>query len=261
MLTLAQDQTRSLWSSYRRTGAPDAREALINRYVHLARHAVDRLAVRESGCLSRDDLISHALLGLIEAVERYDPDRGVKFETYATTRIRGAVADALRAMDWVPRSVRQTQAAIRDAYAGLEARLGRPATDEEAAESLGMSLEGFQEALTEIGQGMVFSLEDGLQPQADAEGALSLSDVLAGEPDPASHTERQERKRILAEAIGRLPERERLVVGLYYYEDLTLKEIGCVLGVTEARACQIHTRALLRLNGFLLRSEPVLCAG
>lgn len=250
----------ALWKEYGRTKRPEAREALITRYIPLARYVVERLNAPDHGCVTRDDLISHAIMGLIDALERFDPSRGVKFETYAVPRIRGSVADMLRRMDWVPRTVRRMETSVRAAYARLEAVLGRPATDEEIADELGLTLEAFQDVLADLSQTAVFSLDEALQAGfgQSADTLVSLVEDENG-PCPSAVAEAEERTRILADAIGRLPERERLIIGLYYYEELTLKEIGRVLDVTEARVSQLHTRAILRLNGILQRMQPVLC--
>ncbi len=254
------DDSIALWQNFKRSGDPKAREALITRYVGLAKLVVDRLNIRESGCLSRDDLIGHAIVGLIDAIERYDPSRGFRFETYAIARIRGAVIDMLRSLDWAPRSLRRTEAAVRDAYAKVEGQLGRPATDEEIAAALEISVDDFHRVLADIGQTAVMSLDDCIQSSLDDESRLTLSGLLEDAPDPAVLAEIEEQKRMLADAIGRLPERERLVIGLYYFEGLTLKEIGRVLEVTEARVSQIHTKAVLRLGATLQRHKPVFCS-
>ena len=203
--------------------------------------------LRDSGSVGHDDLVSAALLGLIEAIERYDPKRNYKFETYAVTRIRGAVVDTLRSLDWVPRSVRRRERVVRDAYARMDSVLGRPATDEEMASELGMDVDEFQETLVDIRQSSLISLEERMQG-GGAESSTSLVDLIEGGEDPQALAEVAERKRKLAEAIERLPQKERIVIDLYYYEGLKLKEIGVTLGVTEARVSQIHTRALLRLQ-------------
>lgn len=255
------DDCEALWRDYKQHGQAEAREMLITHYVRLAKYVVDRLNIRESGCLTRDDLIGHAILGLIDAIERYDPARGVRFETYAIARIRGTVMDMLRSLDWVPRSVRKTESAIRAAYIKLENELGRSATDEEISHELGMNLEDFHKALGDIGQGTVFSLDEYIQVSTGGEDRpLTLSGILDDSPDPSSLVEIDEQRQILAGAIGRLPERERFVIGLYYYEGLTLKEIGRVLEVSEARVSQIHTKAMLRLSSQLQRLRPVFCS-
>ncbi|HEY3269362.1 MAG TPA: FliA/WhiG family RNA polymerase sigma factor [Armatimonadota bacterium] len=250
----------SLWLAYKTNGNADAREALILHYVGLAHYVVQRLNVHGGGGVTKDDLISHALLGLIDAVERYDPARGVKFETYAITRIRGAVVDMLRSMDWAPRSVRRLESTIRDAYATMEARLGRPATDDEMASALDMTIDAFHDALANIGQSAIGSLEDAIRGgDDDPSGPLRLEGLLDNDNSPSAAAEDHARQQVLTQAIHRLPERERMVITLYYYEGLTLKEIGRVLEVTEARICQIHAKAVMRLSGHLQREKALFC--
>jgi RNA polymerase sigma factor for flagellar operon FliA len=253
-------ESASLWAEYRTGKSGRARDELIERHIHLAKYVVDRLNLKPSASVSYDDLVSQAVVGLIDAVERYDPGRGVKFETYAYCRIRGAVMDMLREMDWVPRSVRSKEADLRETYAQLEAALGRTATDEEAAEQLGLSPEEFAELVQDVGQWSVVSLEERLSGGEDEE--LSLSDVIEDEQavSPEAHAERQDQKRLLAGAIRELPEKERLVISLYYRDGLTLKEIGRVLSVTESRVCQIHTRAVVRLQA-KMNHEMALSGG
>ena len=250
----------TLWAEYRDNGSSAAREALVEHYVGLVRHVVGRMGVPDNGCVSRDDLVGHAIVGLIDAVERFEPSRGVRFETYAVVRIRGAVVDTLRRLDWVPRSLRRTEASLRETYARLEAKLGRPATDEEAAEAMGMTQAEYQEALSSISQTAVFSLEECLRVDDQGDGSFATDGILDEAPGPATLAMAEEQKRALAGAVDQLPERERLVVSLYYYEDLTLKEIGEVLGVSEARVSQINTRAVLRLGGKLDRVKALFFA-
>jgi RNA polymerase sigma factor for flagellar operon FliA len=260
MYAIAQDAqadpTLPLWRDFKNHSNSEAREVLIHKYIYLAKVVVDRLNIRESGSLSKDDLISHAIIGLIDALERYNPSRGVKFESFAVPRIRGSVIDMLRRMDWVPRSVRRTERSVKEAYGKVESALGRPASDEEIAEELGITVEELQETLSEISQTSVFALEDCLQLNSECDTS-AMMDLPGDAPDPALEAETTERKRLLVEAIGQLPERERLVIGLYYYEGLTLKEIGKMIGVTEARVCQIHSKAMLRLGGQLQRMRSV----
>jgi RNA polymerase sigma factor for flagellar operon FliA len=199
------------------------------------------------------DLISYGMVGLINAVERFEPEREIKFETYAITRIKGAIIDELRALDWVPRSVRARAREIERAHSKLEHRLQRTPTDEEMAEELGLSLPEFQESLLKISNSTVVALDE-LWSVSDASGdQVSLLDTLQDfdAPDPQSLLDASELKDRLAEAISDLPEREKLVIALYYYENLTLREIGEVLGVTESRISQLHTKAVLRLKSRL----------
>jgi RNA polymerase sigma factor FliA len=204
------------------------------------------------------DLISYGLLGLINAVERFDIEREIKFETYAITRIKGAIIDELRALDWVPRSVRARAREIERVHAKLEHRLHRTPTDEEMARELGMDVDEFQEALLKISNSTVVALDE-LWSVSDASGdQISLLDTIQDHdaPDPQQLLDASELKDRLADAISALPEREKLVIALYYYENLTLREIGEVLGVTESRVSQMHTKAVLRLKSRLQSDDP-----
>ncbi len=199
------------------------------------------------------DLISYGLIGLINAIERFDLDREIKFETYAITRIKGAIIDELRSLDWVPRSVRARAREIERVHGKLEHRLHRTPTDEEMARELNLSVDEFQEALVKISNSTVVALDE-LWAVSDASGdQVSLLDTLTDEsaPDPAAVMDQTDLKDRVADAIARLPEREKLVIALYYYENLTLREIGEVLGVTESRISQLHTKAVLRLKSRL----------
>jgi RNA polymerase sigma factor FliA len=203
------------------------------------------------------DLISYGLLGLISAIERFDPEREIKFETFAITRIKGSIIDELRSLDWVPRSVRSRAREIEKANALLEHRLQRAPSDAEIAEHLGLSVEEFQDSLVRISNTSVVALDE-LWTVSDASGdQVSLLDTIQDPQaiDPEQEMDASELKDRLADAIARLPEREKLVVALYYYENLTLREIGEVLGVTESRVSQLHTKAVLRLKSRLQQDE------
>ena len=196
------------------------------------------------------DLISYGLVGLISAIERYEPEREIKFETYAIPRIRGAIIDELRALDWVPRSVRARAREIERANVKLEHKLQRAPTDEEIADELEIDVEDFQESLIQISNSTIAALDE-LWTVSDSSGdQVSLLDTLPdpASPDPAKVMDATDLKDRVADAIARLPEREKLVIALYYYENLTLREIGEVLGVTESRISQLHTKAVLRLR-------------
>jgi RNA polymerase sigma factor for flagellar operon FliA len=244
------DVRAKLWREYKLNGSEQARDGLISEYAYLAKYAVDRLNLSPSGALSYEDLIGHAVIGLIDAIEKFDIERNVKFETYALTRIRGEVIDVIRSLDWTPRSVRKNETTLRDAYARLEMQFKRPPTDAEVSNYLGIEVVELEKMLSDVGQSALLSLD---------EMVASGSDILAKSDDeyddPASCAERAEQKRLLAKSIDELPERENQVVALYYYENLTQKEIAAVLGVTESRVCQIHTKAVLRLSGKLSRTS------
>jgi RNA polymerase sigma factor for flagellar operon FliA len=244
--------TRGLWREYRRTGAKELRDRLIVMYSPLVKYVAGRLGSGLPAHVDEGDLVSYGLLGLIGAIERYDPDRDIKFETYAIARIRGSIIDELRALDWVPRSVRSRAREIERAIAALEARLGRAPTDEEIASRVGITVEELEESLTDIARSSIAALDELWSVSGEGD-QVSLLDTLE-DPDsvrPADALDETELREILGDAISRLPEREKLVITLYYYEELTLREIGEVLGVTESRISQLHTKAILRLKARL----------
>jgi RNA polymerase sigma factor for flagellar operon FliA len=247
-------ELRDLWRRYKTAGDQRAREDLVMAYAPLVKYVAGRLASGLPAHVDEADLISYGLLGLINAIERFDLEREIKFETYAITRIKGAIIDELRSLDWVPRSVRQRAREIERANAKLEHRLQRAPTDEEMARELEMTVKEFQDALLQISNSTIAALDE-LWTVSDSSGdQVSLLDTLTDErsPDPAAVMDQTDLKDRVAQAISRLPEREKLVVALYYYENLTLREIGEVLGVTESRVSQLHTKAVLRLRSRLV---------
>ena len=246
-------ELRDLWRRYKATGDDKARERLVVAYSPLVKYVAGRMASGLPAHVEESDLISYGLVGLISAIQRFEPERDIKFETYAITRIKGAIIDELRALDWVPRSVRARARAIEKKSAELESRLHRAPTDEELAGALGMKLGEFQDALTQISNGSIVALDEMWSVSPGGE-PVSLMDTLgdARADDPAALLDATDLRDTLADAIARLPERERIVVALYYYDNLSLKEIGEILGVTESRVSQLHTKAVLRLKGRLL---------
>jgi RNA polymerase sigma factor for flagellar operon FliA len=244
-------ELKDLWRRYKRDGDDRARERLVVAYSPLVKYVSGRMASGLPAHVEEADLISYGLGGLISAIERFELEREIKFETYAITRIKGAIIDELRSLDWVPRSVRARARAIERANTKLEHKLQRAPTDEEMADELEMTVTEFQDALLQISNSTVAALDE-LWTVSDASGdQVSLLDTLQdpGAPDPAHVIDATDLKDRIADAIARLPEREKLVVALYYYENLTLREIGEVLGVTESRVSQLHTKAVLRLRG------------
>jgi RNA polymerase sigma factor for flagellar operon FliA len=247
------DETQALWLEFRKTGDQGLRNRLILTYAPLVKYVAGRLGSGLPAHVDEADLASYGLLGLIGAIERYDPQRDVKFETYAIARIKGAIIDELRAMDWVPRSVRARAREIERAIAALEGRLGRAPTDEEIAGKLGISEDELNESLGDIARSSIAALDELWTVSGSGGDQIALIDTIEDEnaPDPQGSLSQTEIKEAMADAIARLPEREKLVVTLYYYEELTLREIGEVLGVTESRVSQLHTKAVLRLKARL----------
>jgi RNA polymerase sigma factor FliA len=238
-----------LWTFYKKNaGHKSSRDKLILQYLHLVRYVVARLPISLPSSISPEDLLSYGTIGLMEAIERFEPERGLKFETYAMTRIRGSIIDQLRTQDWIPRGVRKRSRDLQETFARLEETLKRPPTDEELAGALGVTKNRVQTMLAESTH-LVLSLDDQLGSSDDG-GSLSLIDTVVdrNSPDPQGEVENSEMRRRLAEAIGSLPEREKLLIALYYHENMTLKEIGDIICVSESRVCQLHAQAILRLR-------------
>ncbi len=251
-------ELKDLWRRYKTAGDERARERLVVAYSPLVKYVSGRMASGLPAHVEEADLISYGLVGLISAIERFDLSREIKFETYAITRIKGSIIDELRSLDWVPRSVRARAREIERANSKLEHRLQRAPSDEEMALELEMSVDDFQAALLQISNSTIAALDE-LWTVSDSSGdQVSLLDTLQDPdaPDPAAVMDQTDLKDRVADAIARLPEREKLVVALYYYENLTLREIGEVLGVTESRISQLHTKAVLRLRS-RLTTDPL----
>ncbi len=229
-----------LWEQYGKKKDREIRDKLVEHYLPMVNLIAGRLAISLPAHIERDDLISSGFFGLLDAVDRYDVSRGNKFETYAGTRIRGSMLDYLRSKDWIPISLRARIKEYEKAVARLESTLGRVPTDDETAEELGISVQDLHRIEMEINVSTVVPLEDYLRQETE----YSTSDPTAG-------IEKQELKKSLAKAIDKLSEKERIVISLYYFEELTLREIGMILHLTEARICQIHSKAVMRLRGFL----------
>jgi RNA polymerase sigma factor for flagellar operon FliA len=232
-------------------GVGGTRDEILTRHLPLVKQVVQRLAVRKPPHIDIDDLVSWGIVGLLDAIKKYDPAKEASFATYAQFRIRGAILDHLRSLDWVPRSVRQKASLLERTCRQLENALGRPPNEEEIAGALGVGLQEYQGLLSKVGEMSLFSLEDlGFgtgEERLEVGGHVETSNGN----DPLATLLTQERIEIVADAIGRLPERERLVVTLYYHEELTMKEVGAVLGLTESRVSQVHSQAMLRLRGNL----------
>ncbi len=252
-----RDPLDALWATFKDGTDGSAREQLILNYSPLVKFVAGRVSVNLPQTVENADLISYGMFGLIDAIEKFDPARGIKFETYAISRIKGAIMDELRALDWVPRSVRARARDIERAIVALEARLKRTPNDAEIAEELGISAAELHDILTKISYTSVISFDEVWAPSAERDEAASLATTLRDDTadDPVDIFESEELKDVLAEAIEELPERERTVIVLHYFRGLVLKEIGQVLGVTESRVSQLHTKAVLRLRGRLRATE------
>jgi RNA polymerase sigma factor FliA len=242
-----------LWREFKTTAAPDLRERLILHYSPLVKYVAGRVGVGLPPNIEQADLVSYGIFGLIDAINKFDIERAIKFETYAISRIKGAIIDELRAIDWIPRSVRYKAREVEKAYAALEARLHRTPNEAEVADELGIPLEDLHQIFSQVSFVNVIALDELLNVGGERGDKLSLVDTLEDTKaeDPVAAFETEETKYLLARAINTLPEREKIVVTLYYYEGLTLAEIGQVLGVTESRICQMHTKAVLQLRGKL----------
>jgi len=232
--------------------SPNQRDELITTYTPLIRHIASRLAVRLPDHVDLDDLMSSGVIGLIDAIDKFDTDKNVKFKTYAEFRIKGAMLDELRSLDWVPRSVRQKINRLEQACVTLESRLGRPASDEETAEFLELSLAEFHKLLDDT-KAVTF-VDIDLLRQKCSHRLLPESETMVNDHDPFAAFSLAQVRSILATAIDQLPNKEQLTLSLYYYNELTMKEIGGVLGYTESRISQIHSRAMIRLRGRLKKS-------
>ena len=245
-----------LWQEYKETGRRDLRDRLILHYSPLVKFVAGRVAVGLPQDVEQSDLVSYGIFGLMDAIEKFDLTRGYKFETYAMSRIKGAIIDELRTIDWVPRSVRAKARSVEKAYAKLESRLLRTPTDAEVAEEMGISERELQQIFQQVSFVGLIALDEMLSVSGERGESTTLGDTIADKGEgPMDALEVEETKETLATAINRLGDREKIVLTLYYYEGLTLAEIGEVLGVTESRVCQIHSKAVLQLRSRLAGPE------
>jgi RNA polymerase sigma factor FliA len=251
------DVLREIWIDFKATGDQRLRERLILHYSPLVKYVAGRVGVGLPPNIEQADLVSYGIFGLIDAIEKFDLERAIKFETYAINRIRGAIIDELRSIDWIPRSVRSKARDIERAYTALESTLHRTPSEPEVADYMGISVDDLHQIFNQVSFVNVVALDELLTVGGEKGDKVSLVDTLEDTraEDPVAAFESEETKYLLARAINTLPEREKIVVTLYYYEGLTLAEIGQVLGVTESRICQMHTKAVLQLRGKLAESE------
>ncbi|MGI6778688.1 MAG: FliA/WhiG family RNA polymerase sigma factor [Acetivibrionales bacterium] len=254
-MSSSEKKPHDLWQQYSQNKDPETRDKLIIEYSYLIKYIAGRLSIYFGSNVEYDDLVGFGVFGLIDAIDKYDINKGVKFETYASLRIRGSIIDSIREMDWVPRSLRQKSKELEKAYSELENHLGRSATDTEVCEKLGVSQDEFYKLLNDVNLTSLVSLEEYFEQNYDL-GIVSHN--TSKEESPESSIESKELTKILSDVIDKLPEKERNVISLYYFEELTLKEISAIMKVSESRVSQLHTKALLRMRGKLGRMKSVL---
>ena len=251
-LNVKEFSEEELWIQYKKNKDPAIREHFIKQYAPLVKYVAGKVAIGKPGNIEYDDLVGFGVFGLIDAIEKYDPDKKVKFKTYAVTRIRGSIYDELRSIDWVPRSIRQKLKEVEQAITKIENKTGKVATDSEIADELNLDIREFYSLMTKISSTSIISLNETWYTGSDND-KISIIDTIesphAANPDISA--EREEVKQLVINAINELPDKEKKVLVLYYYEDLTLKEIGEVLDVTESRVSQLHTKAIIRLRAKL----------
>jgi RNA polymerase sigma factor FliA len=246
----AAEALAGLWRRFKEEADPQARERLIINYAPLVKFVAGRVGSGLPSSVDAGDLISYGIFGLMDALDKFDLERGIKFETYAIPRIRGAIVDELRALDWVPRSVRSKARNVERAIADLESRLHRAPTEEEIAAEMDIGVDDLRSILQRVNLSSVVALDEMVGRGDDDDGTSTLVDTIEDSeaPDPVAIFENSETKQILAGVVKELADRDQLIITMYYFEGLTLKEIGKALGVTESRVCQIHTKAMMDLR-------------
>ena len=249
------NRQNDLWRQYSNTKDLSVREILILEYSHLIKFIAGRLNIYFGSNVEYDDLVGFGVFGLIDAIDKFDINKGVKFETYASLRIRGSIIDSIREMDWVPRSLRQKSKELEKAYWEVENELGHSASDKEISEKLGISIEELYKLLNEVNVSSMVSLEDFLEQNYEI--GVDVPNMNR-EDRPEIQLELGELKDLLGDAVNKLPEKEKTVLSLYYYEELTLKEISAIMKVSESRISQLHTKAIMRLRGKMARHKSLL---
>jgi len=253
---VSPEDLAAMWETYVSRRDPGLRDRLIVHYSPLVKYVASRVAVGLPQNVEHADLVSYGIFGLIDAIDKFEPDRGFKFETYAISRIKGAILDELRSIDWVPRSVRSKARALDRAYMKLEAEHHRPPTDSELADELELEPRQYRTMMSQVSSLGMVALDEMLGANGERGDSLTLGDTVAdGAVGPVGLYESEETRQLLGQTINEMPDREKVVLTLYYYEGMTLAEIGDVLGVTESRVCQIHTKSVLHLRARLVAAE------
>jgi len=252
---MSEKSLEMLWEQYEATKDVSIKDQLIMEYAPLVKYVAGRLNIYLGQSVEYEDLVSYGVFGLIDAIEKFDLKKGVKFETYASLRIRGSIIDNIRKLDWVPRSLRQKNKEIEKTIMELETELGRTATDEELAQKMNISIEELHEIYKKTNLISLISLDEYIEQNNDYNISSEKSPATE---QPESYIEKQELKRILKESIEKLPEREQKILFLYYFEELTLKEISSIMGVSESRISQLHTKAITRLKTKLGKYKSIL---
>jgi RNA polymerase sigma factor for flagellar operon FliA len=250
------DNMENVWKTYAKSRDPELKNHLILKYAQLVKIVAGRLVIHVGQHVGYEDLISYGIFGLIDAIDKFDPFKGVKFETYASLRIRGSIIDNIRKMDWIPRTLRQKNKQLEQVFSQFESETGRTPTDEELAERLNITVDEARSMISKSSVASLISLDEHLDQ--NQEGAFE-SGIMETMPDtPEELYEKKELQDLLAKSISNLSEKEKIVINLYYYEDLTLKEISKIMGVTESRISQIHSKAVLRLQVKLGKYKSLL---
>lgn len=244
-----------LWQQYQKTKDAKIKDELIVEYAHLVKYVASRLSLMVGQYVDFDDLVGYGVFGLIDAVEKFDYDKGYKFETYASLRIRGSIIDNIRKLDWVPRSIRQISKDVEKAYSSLENELGREPSDKEMADRLNVSEDEVKEMIKKSAVSSVMSLDEYTEQN---NGQVNIKDDINNGFSPEKELDKSEVRQMLINALDSLTEKEKIVVNLYYYDELTLKEISKVLEVSESRVSQIHSKAILKLNTKLGKYRELL---
>jgi len=252
---MSDNTTEKMWEEYANGRSSALKEKLIVHYAPIVKHVAGRLLIHVGQHVEYDDLVGYGVFGLIDAIDKFDYKKGVKFETYASFRIKGAIIDHIRKMDWVPRALRQKSKRMEAAVSMLEEKLGRAPTPEEIAEELGFTGPDSTDIIKKSSVQALVSLDDFLDQNQEVAYTALVADTANS---PEEQTERKERKKMLSEEITKLSDKEKLIVTLYYFEDLTLKEISSIMKVSESRVSQLHTKAIKKLQGKLGKYKGLL---